>query len=221
LASTGIPALDRVLSVGYPERSSVLVIGQPGIGKEALGYWFMRAGLIQGDYCLYLTHRSVSDVVRDMGAYGIPPDRVPDWIAGSGSQTKCELSDYTSISVNLKRTVQANADRRVRIVTDIVSPLLIMNPQPAMYQYLSKLLSELKQANSVVVAFVEDGMHSDSTVAALEQQFDGVIELRLYEEGLSITPLLRVRKMLGLAPQLGYFRFAFSKTGMEVLPYAR
>jgi circadian clock protein KaiC len=221
LASTGIPALDRVLSVGYPERSSVLVIGQPGIGKEALGYWFMRAGLIQGDYCLYVTHRSVSDVVRDMGAYGIPPDRVPDWMAGSGSQTKCELSDYTSISVNLKRAVQANADRRVRIVTDVVSPLLIMNPQPAMYQYLSKLLSELKQANSVVVALVEDGMHSDSTVAALEQQFDGVIELRLYEEGLSITPLLRVRKMLGLAPQLGYFRFAFSRAGMEVLPYAR
>lgn len=221
LTSSGIPALDQVLIDGYPDKSSVLVIGQPGIGKEALGYWFTRAGLIQGDYCLYVTHRSVADVVRDMGAYGVPPDRVPDWIAGSGSRTKCDLSDYTSISFNIKQLVQANAGRRVRIVTDIVSPLLIMNPQPAMYQYLSKLLSELKQANSVVLALVEDGMHSDSTVAALEQQFDGVIELRLYEEGLAITPLLRVRKMLGLAPQLGYFRFAFSKSGMEVLPYVR
>ena len=64
-------------------------------------------------------------------------------------------------------------------------------------------------------------MHSDSTVAALEQQFDGVIELRLYEEGLTITPLLRVRKMLGMTPQLGYFRFAFSRAGMEVLPYVK
>jgi KaiC/GvpD/RAD55 family RecA-like ATPase len=221
LTSSGIPALDQALSDGYPERSSVLIIGQPGIGKEALGYWFTRAGLIQGDYCLYVTHRSVSDVVRDMGAYGIPADRIPDWIAGSGARTKCDLSDYTSISFNIKQAVQANAGRRIRIVMDVVSPLLIMNPQPTVYQYLSNLLKELKQSNSVVLALVEDGMHSDSTVAALEQQFDGVIELRLYEEGLSITPLLRVRKMLGLAPQLGYFRFAFSKAGMEVLPYAR
>ena len=221
MTSTGIPALDRLLSEGYPDRSSVLVIGQPGIGKEALGYWFTRAGLIQGDYCLYVTHRSTSDVIRDMGAYGVPPDRVPDWIAGSGGRTRCELSDYTSISFNIKQAVQANVGRRIRIVTDIVSPLLIMNPQPTVYQYLANLLKELKLSNSVLLALVEDGMHSDSTVAALEQEFDGVIELRLYEEGLAITPLLRVRKMLGLAPQLGYFRFAFSKSGMEVLPYVR
>jgi KaiC/GvpD/RAD55 family RecA-like ATPase len=213
--------LDQVLSDGYPDRSSILVIGQPGIGKEALGYWFIRTGLTTGDYCLYVTHRSVSDVFRDMAAYGIPPDRAPDWIAGSGGRTKCDLSDYTSLSFNIKQAVQANSGRRVRIVTDVVSPLLIINPQPAMYQYLSHLLNELKQSNAVILALVEDGMHSDSTVASLEQQFDGVIELRLFEEGLSITPLLRVRKMLGLAPKLGYFSFAFSKAGMEVLPYVR
>lgn len=221
LTSSGIPALDQVLSDGYPDRSSVLVIGQPGIGKEALGYWFTRSGLIQGDYCLYVTHRAVSDVLRDMSAYGVPSERIPDWIAGSGARTECNLNDYTSISFNIKQAVQRNSGRRIRVVTDIVSPLLMIHPQDAMYQYLSKLLSELKLMNSVVLALVEDGMHSENTVTALEQQFDGVIELKLYEEGLSITPLLRVRKMLGLAPLHGYFRFAFSKSGMEVLPYDR
>lgn len=210
-----------MLSDGYPDKSSILVMGQPGIGKEALGYWFLRSGLIQGDYCLYVTHRSVSDVLRDMKAYGIPADRVPDWIAGSESQTKCDLADYTSLSFNVKQAVQRNSSRRVRIVTDVVSPLLVANPQPVMYQYLTGLLTELKRMDSVVLALVEDGMHADSTVTALEQQFDGVIELRLFEEGLSITPLLRVRKMLGMTPQHGYFRFAFSKAGMEVLPYVR
>ena len=221
MASSGILALDQVLSEGYPDRASILIIGQPGIGKEALGYWFIRSGLVQGDYCLYVTHRSVSDVLREMSAYGIPVDSVPDWIAGSGARIKCDIADYTSLSFNIKQAVQRNSGRRVRIVTDVVSPLLVTNSQDVVYRYLSALLDDLKQVDSVVLALVEDGMHQDSTVTALEQQFDGVIELRLFEEGLSITPLLRVRKMLGLTPVHGYFRFAFSKSGMEVLPYAR
>jgi len=219
LVSSGIPALDSILTDGFPEKSSVLVLGQSGIGKEALGYWFMRSGLLQGDYCLNVTHRPVTDILRDMKAFGVPTDRVPEWIASAGSPVRCDLEDFTSISFNLKQAVQKNAGRRVRIVTDVISPLLVLNPQPTMYQYWSKLLGELKQSDCVILATAEEGMHSESTIAALEQQFDGVIELRLQVEGISITPLLRVKKMLGLAPLHGFFKFSVSNRGMEVVPY--
>ena len=219
MVSSGIPALDSILTDGFPEKSSVLVMGQSGIGKEALGYWFMRSGLLQGDYCLNITHRPVTDILRDMKAFGVPTDRVPEWIASAGSPVRCDLEDFTSISFNLKQAVQKNAGRRVRIVTDVISPLLVLNPQPTMYQYWSKLLGELKQSDCVILATAEEGMHSESTIAALEQQFDGVIELRLQVEGISITPLLRVKKMLGLAPLHGFFKFSVSNRGMEVVPY--
>jgi len=219
LVSSGIPALDSILTDGFPDRSSVLVLGQSGIGKEALGYWFTHSGLLQGDYCLYVTHRPVNDILRDMKAFGVPTDRVPEWIASAGSPTKCDLEDFTSISFNLKQAVLKNAGRRIRVVTDVVSPLLVLNPQPTMYQYWSKLLGDLKQSDCVILATAEEGMHSESTIAALEQQFDGVIELRLQVEGISITPLLRVKKMLGLAPLHGFFRFSVSNRGMEVAPY--
>jgi circadian clock protein KaiC len=219
LVSSGIPALDDILTDGFPDRSSVLVMGQSGIGKEALGYWFMRSGLQQGDYCLYVTHRPVGDILRDMKAFGVPADRVPEWIASSGSPTKCDLEDFTSISFNLKQAVQKNAGRRIRIVTDVISPLLVLNPQPTMYQYWSRLLGDLKQSDCVILVTAEEGMHSESTIASLEQQFDGVIELRLQVEGISITPLLRVKKMLGLPPLHGFFRFSVTNRGMEVVPY--
>ena len=58
---TGLPALDSVLGgEGFPEKSTVLVVGPPGIGKEALGYWFTYPGLIQNDFCLYTTRLSAS-----------------------------------------------------------------------------------------------------------------------------------------------------------------
>lgn len=179
----------------------------------------MRSGLQQGDYCLYVTHRPVGDILRDMKAFGVPADRVPEWIASSGSPTKCDLEDFTSISFNLKQAVQKNASRRIRIVTDVISPLLVLNPQATMYQYWSRLLGDLKQSDCVILVTAEEGMHSESTIASLEQQFDGVIELRLQVEGISITPLLRVKKMLGLPPLHGFFRFSVTNRGMEVVPY--
>lgn len=221
LVSTGVPSLDAVLGKdGYPERSSVLVIGPPGIGKEVLGYWFVRSGLARGDYVLYATHRPVSDVLRDMKGVGIGTERVPEWIASSGSPVKCDLRDPTSISYNIKEAAHRNRGRSVRVATDVLSPLLVLNPLEAMYTYWSQLLSDLKQQDSVVFALAEDGMHPPSTLTAIEQIFDGVIEMRLYEEGLAITPLFRVRKMLGLPPLHGYYRFSVTSTGMEVTPHA-
>jgi KaiC/GvpD/RAD55 family RecA-like ATPase len=214
--------LDRILGDdGYPGRSSVLVIGPPGIGKEVLGYWFVRSGLVQGDYCLYATHRPVSDVLRDMKGVGVGTERVPEWISSSGSPIKCDLKDATSISFNIKEAVHRNRDRRVRVATDVLSPLLVLNPVESMYSYWSQLLSDLKQQDSVVLALAEDGMHLPNTMTAMEQLFDGVIEMRLYEEGLAITPLFRVKKMLGLPPLHGYFRFSVSSTGMEVVPHVK
>ncbi len=222
MVSTGVPSLDNLLgNDGYPERSAILVVGPPGIGKEALGYWFIRSGLVQGDYCLYATHRPASDVMKDMKGVGVGSDRVPEWIASSGSAVKCDLRDSTSISYNIKEAVHRNKGRRVRVATDVLSPLLVLNPLESMYGYWSQLLADLKRQDSVLLALAEEGMHPQNVLTTMEQLFDGVIEMRLYEEGLAITPLFRVRKMLGLPPLHGYFRFSVSNTGMEVLPHVR
>ena len=222
MVSTGVPTLDRILGDdGYPDRTSILVKGPPGIGKEVLGYWFVRYGLVQGDYCLYATHRPVSDVLRDMKRVGIATERVPDWIASSGSPIRCDLRDAASISYGIKETLHRNKDRRSRLTTDVLSPLLVLNPLESMYSFWSQLLSDLKQQDLVVLALAEDGMHPPNTLTTMEQLFDGVVEMKLYEEGLAITPLFRIKKMLGLPPLQGYFRFSITSTGMEVVPHVR
>src|ERR1700740_820339 len=71
LVSSGIPALDPLLGDGYPDKSTTLVVGPPGIGKEALGYWFTQSGLADGDFCLYVTRLSVKEVLHDETGFGI------------------------------------------------------------------------------------------------------------------------------------------------------
>jgi len=224
MVSTGLEHLDSVLGGdGYPERSSILVAGPPGVGKEALGYWFMRSGLLASEFCLYVTHLAVPEVLEDMKAFRVPTDRLPSWIASEGSTLKCDISNLTSLSTNIKESLGKNAGdgKRSRVITDILSPLLMLNPADTIYRFFGQLLTSCKQNNSVFLATIEEGMHQPQVLAAMEQLFDGVLELRLYEEGPRVEPLFRVRKMRGMVPRPNYFRYEFSKGKMEISAYVR
>jgi circadian clock protein KaiC len=223
LVSTGVPSLDQLLgSDGYPERSAVLIVGPPGIGKEALGYWFTYSGLIQNDFCLYTTRLTTHEVLQDVKAFNVDfTRRVPFWFSSKGGEIKFDANDLSALSYNTKDILKKNSERRMRIVTDVLSSLLMLNQPETIYKFLTQLFEEIKQYDSVILATIEEGMHPPNVLAAMQQLFDGVIELKLYEEGLRVLPLLRIRKMRGMSPQPGYFNFNFSKSGMEVTAYAR
>lgn len=199
-----------------------MVVGPPGIGKEALGYWFVESALAQGDFCLYVTRLPVREVLQDERGFGIDTTRrVPVWFAGEGGQVKFDVNDLASVSYNIKQVLIQNTGRRIRVVVDVLSSLLMLNPADTIYKFLTQLFAEIKQHDCVVMATLEEGMHQPQVLAAMEQLFDGVVEMRLYEEGLRVLPLLRVRKMRGLPPQPGYFNFSLTRNGMEVSAHVR
>jgi len=222
LVSSGVPALDKLMTDGYPDKSAILVVGPPGIGKEALGYWFTRTGLVQGDFCLYVTRLSVREVLQDVKGFNIDmQQKVPLWLSSDGGQLKYDVNDLANLSFNLKEVLKQNANRRIRVVVDVLSSLLMLNQPDTIYKFLSQLLEEVKKYDAVLLATLEEGMHKPEVLTAMQQLFDGVVELRLYEEGLRVLPLLRIRKMRGVPPQPGYYGFLFTRTGMEVSPYGR
>jgi KaiC/GvpD/RAD55 family RecA-like ATPase len=145
----------------------------------------------------------VDDVKRDMKGFGIGNERVPDWIASSGSEIRCDLRDTTSISYNIKQALQRNSGRRMRVVTDVISPLLVLNPSETMFSYWSQLVEEVKRHDAVILALGDEEMHTPATIASLENLFDGVLELKLFEQGLSVATVLRVKQMLGQPPLHG------------------
>ncbi len=223
LASTGVPSLDQLLgSDGYPDRSTILVVGPPGIGKEALGYWFTHSGLVQNEFCLYATRLLTREILQAVKAFNVDfSQRVPFWISSDGGEVKLDINDLTGLSHNIKDILRKNAGRRSRVVTDVLSSLLMLNPSDTIYKFLTQLFADVKQYDSVMLATLEEGMHAPNVLAAMQQLFDGVIEMRLYEEGLRVIPLLRIRKMRGVPPQSGYYNFSFTRTGLEITAYAK
>jgi len=222
LASSGVPALDKLLVDGYPDKSAILVVGPPGIGKEALGYWFTQTGLVQGDFCFYVTRLSVREVLQDVKGFGIDmQQKVPLWLSSDGGQIRYDVNDLAGLSFNIKEVLKQNSGRRIRIVVDVLSSLLMLNQPETIYKLLDQLLADAKQYDAVILATLEEGMHKPEVLAAMQQLFDGVVELKLYEEGLRVLPLLRVRKMRGIPPNPVYYNFSFTKNCMEVQQYVR
>jgi len=210
------------MSDGYPDKSAILIVGPPGMGKEALGYWFTQSGLLQGDFCLYVSRLSVREVLQDIKGLGIDTQqRVPHWFASDGGQIKYDVNDLAGLSYGIKEALKKNTDRRIRIVIDAISSLLMLNQPETIYRFLTQLFADVKQYDAVLLATLEEGMHQPQVLAAMQQLFDGVVEMRLYEEGLRVLPLLRIRKMRGVPPQPGYFNFSLTRNGMEVSAYVR
>jgi KaiC/GvpD/RAD55 family RecA-like ATPase len=219
LFSSGVAALDEMLGGdGYPDKCSVLIIGPPSVSKEALGYWFTNSGLVQNDFCIYVTRLSSKEVLEDTKAFGMDlSQRVPLWYSrdeGVGHpQFKFDMNDLTGFSFNLKEIIKNNSDRRIRIVLDVLSSLLMLNTPESIYRLLTQLFAEIKQYDVVLLAYLEEGMHPPQVLAAMQQLFDGFIELSLFKEGLRILPLIRIGKMRGMNPMQDYNTFSFTRTG--------
>lgn len=219
MVPTGIRELDSILGGGYPSKSTILIVGPPGIGKEALGYWFVTEDSDPGGFCLYVTRLAVSEVREDLGAFAQQRGREPLWMADQGGNMKCEIGDLPGLSNGIKEALRLNGTgKSVRVVFDVISSLLMLYPQETVYRFLSQLFVEVKKFDAVLVATLEAGMHSQQVIASMEQLFDGVVELSIHQDGLSIRPLLRITKMRGQVPRTGYYFFAFDKNKMEITP---
>jgi KaiC/GvpD/RAD55 family RecA-like ATPase len=82
----------------------VLIVGPPGIGKEALAYQFTQSGLIQNDFCVYVTRLTSREVLQDVKAFGVDFSlRVPFWFSSDGVQIKYDINDLPSLSYKLKK----------------------------------------------------------------------------------------------------------------------
>jgi adenylate cyclase len=201
--ATQMTSLEKFLSDELPSKSTLLIVGGSEVGKELVGYRIVSLGLSKGDFCLYLTGLSTREVLRGMSAFGISIPEESDnlfWISGEGGALTYTPNDLSGLSFNLKEVLKKNHDRKIRIVTDLLSPLLMLNSKETVYRFLSQLFTEIKQYDVVLVATLEEAMHEPEIIAAMKQLFDGFLEVRSSDGKNEIpTRTVHVKKLRGVS----------------------
>jgi len=70
--SSGVPALDKLLTGGYLRGSSILISGSPGTSKTSLGASFLAAACARAEKALFLSFdESADQIVANMRSIGI------------------------------------------------------------------------------------------------------------------------------------------------------
>jgi len=212
LVSTGVEDLDRILEgKGYPERSAILLISPPGAGKAPLAYLFLKSGFISSDAVMCITSKPVDDLLSDMGVFGVDKQSPARYIQCFADKSQYNMSNLTNLFIEIKRQVDALSVISKRIYIDIISPLFMLHSPKMVYMFMSSLLQYFKDHGATVVASLDEGVVALEAQRSMEMIFDGTIEIKLCEERFNIIPLMRVKKMLGIAPSFSYYRLGVSK----------
>lgn len=220
----GIEKLDEILKGGVPEKSVILIEGTPGIGKDVLAYQFIFTGVKEGEACaIVFVGRTIDEIERDFANYGMKIDRsLITWINASEDQTKgenilnCNISELFTISAAIKKFLEKNKKKKIRIMLDILSSAFMSNHPNEVYKFFSSLITELKKANATVLALLEEGMHDPQIVVSVEQLCDFVIDMKLYERDWDIQSMLRIKKAKSIPIPLKYFKFNVTDRGVVV-----
>ncbi|MGB9963400.1 hypothetical protein [Halobacterium sp. CBA1126] len=190
---------------GFDDGTNLLLSGPAMSGKRELLLSLLARGERDGDGSVIVTARDpAEEVAADYAdAVGAEPRylRVIDCVsAQSGSATNGEDTHYvsspgdlTGIGIEFSEVARDAGDAgvdRLRVGFDSLSPLLMYVDLQRLFRFLHVFTSQIQSQGWLGVFSVDPESHDDQTINTISQLFDGVVDLRLADDG---TREVRVR----------------------------
>lgn len=195
LIKTGLSRLDALLKNGIPERSSILILGPPKSGKTILGLQFLFEGLQNKEYGIYVVtntfpedlvkrFESIGDIeeplqkglLKFVDCYtiytGVQKENTLFIVRVSGPTALTEMGIAFS---EIMKKIPKNS--KVRVIFDSVSTLLLHNTSKTVETFVQSMNGKIKGTGAVSMFIMEEGMHDQKDVTAINSLLDAIIHL--------------------------------------------
>ncbi|MGB9134782.1 MAG: ATPase domain-containing protein [Candidatus Bathyarchaeia archaeon] len=202
--TTGNSDLDSLLLGGLPQNYAVLLTSPSCDERDLLVERFLEAGLKEDQIVFFVTAK----------ATGLPnlaeqyPSNFYLFVCNPQANSIIEslpnvfkvagIDNLTDVNIALTsafRKLNASPRGQRRIVLEIVSDVLLQHHAVQTRRWLSALIPELKSKAFTTFAVIDREMHSPQEVRAIQDLFEGEINLWEKESADGLTRYLRVRKM--------------------------
>lgn len=219
--STGIHELDVFLDGGLPAGYNIILLGPPGAGKALFAYQLSNQHLKSGGRCLFfITNKSPTNMLAEADGYGFNFSKYR-------SDGKIDIIDCYSWKLGKKgATLPQDLNKLVDLmdsfvqkkhdtfeVIDVASELFLHSDPKKVVSFFEMVCARSREADTISLFLMEEGMHEQKDIVALESITQGIIEMK-EAKGRRI---LKIAKMDGLALPLRWFEYELGQDGIRIV----
>jgi KaiC/GvpD/RAD55 family RecA-like ATPase len=202
--STGYSDLDCLLLGGLPENYAVLLTSPPCDERDLLVERFLEAGLKEGQIAFFVTAKATG--LRSLiEKY---PSNLYLLVCNPQADTMVEshpnafkltgVENLTDINIALTSAFRKLGELPRgprRICLEMISDILLQHHAVQVRRWLSALIPELKAKAFTTLAIIDPEMHSPQEARAIQDLFEGEINVCERDSADGLRMYLRIRKM--------------------------
>jgi KaiC/GvpD/RAD55 family RecA-like ATPase len=191
LLKTWIEGLDEMLGGGLPEKSVIVMTGEPGSGYDILAQQILYQNALQGGKVAYFSTSRASDALKeDFETFGWD---VPSLL---------EKANWLFCNVNGPSVMQAMTETIPKVVAegrwvliDSLSYLILTQKYREVIGIVELLQNAARTHGGVHFLLLTQGMHDRETETTMQHLVDGVMEFSAQEMAGGIDRRIRMKKM--------------------------
>jgi len=180
-----------MLGGGLPDKSVVLMIGEPGSGYDILAQQIMYQHALRNEKVAYFsTSRSPDTLREDLATFGwnvAPLEEQGKWIFH-------QVSVEGAIQVLTEKIPQTVSEGRWLLI-DSLSYLILTQKYSSVVRTVELLLDSARKHGGIHFLLLTQKMHDSETETTMQHLADGVMEFSAYESAGGIDRRIRIKKM--------------------------
>jgi circadian clock protein KaiC len=216
--SSGVPALDEMLTGGFYRGSSVLISGTAGTGKTSLAAHFVDAACRRGERALYISfEESPAQLIRNMRSIGLP---LAQWQSRGRLQFASQRATAHGLETHLSVIFKAYRDFRPQIVVlDPLTALLAAGAALDAEALVIRLLDYLKGegVTTLCTTLTHGGSVLEGTELSVSSMIDTWLLLRDIELSGERNRGLYILKSRGMAHSNQIREFLITRRGVRLV----
>lgn len=191
LLRTWVEGLDEMLGGGLPEKSVVLMMGEPGSGYDILAQQILyQNALHDGKVAYFSTTRTPEDLREDLETFGwnVSP------LTEKGNWLFFDVHVPDVAQVLMEKIPKVMAEGRW-VLLDSLSYLILTQKYRSVIEIVELLLKGAKKFGGIHFLLLTQRMHDTETETTIQHLVDGVIEFTSQETAGGIDRRIKMKKM--------------------------